>query len=632
MNESIERLAAAGFVETLSLVAQRRRSLAQNKLDERSAVLGELRDWAREVGGASRGGRDLLGADRTRDAGVEPGLLVDDGGDEAQGLGGGGALLGKLAGARGSPGVIGLAWGRHGGTGPPHRAISVACQLALDGPRREDAERRAAWLGPRVAGNLSALTERRMPGLRSYTPRESCRKIQVNDGEGRGPKVCQSLIKGLILRFLSAGRFVRRHCGLALIDRLFPGWPGLAASGRAPVTALLVLFLMLAGPGAAAKGDAESDRAWRKALDTGRALTAQQRYRQAENAIVASLERARKFGPGGPREAFSLTALAQLYESSGNDLAADRLYRDAVSIFETALGADHPQVGRAHLNLAEFLRSRRLFQEAESSYERWIAMMESTAKPPAAIKALRQLALTYFFEGRHGKAIDFLERAHSLAREHLGPRHAETAECLNAMGVVQAAAGSFVSSETLFREALSIREEALGPRHELVAATLEQLAEIYRERLQFAEAEKLVRRSIDITKDHLPKDHPRVAKLLNDLGEIYSVQRESAQAERIFRLASRIWDKAESNDDPEMATTFYNLAVLRQEGGGSEVGSLFERPLTIFEKLLGPDHPKTTAVAGAYAEWLRAQGRKRDATRIERDFDEVKLNLAGIGR
>ncbi len=352
------------------------------------------------------------------------------------------------------------------------------------------------------------------------------------------------------------------------------------------MAALLVVFGVLVGPTTPARGAA--DREWREALDAGRTLTARQQYRRAEDAIVKSLELAREFGPGDPREAFSLTALAQLYESSGNDLAADRLYRDAVSIFETALGPDHPQVGRAHLNLAEFLRSRRLFREAESSYERWIAMMESTAKPAAAIKALRQLALTYFFEGRHGKAIDFLEKAHSLAREHLGPRHVETAECLNAMGVVQAAAGSFVSSESLFREALSIREEALGPKHELVAATLEQLAEIYRERLQFAEAEKLVRRSIDITKSHVPKDHPRVAKLLNDLGEIYSVQRESAQAERIFRLASRIWDKADLNDDPEMATTFFNLAVLRQEGGGPEVGSLFEQSLTIFEKLLGP--------------------------------------------
>ncbi len=300
-----------------------------------------------------------------------------------------------------------------------------------------------------------------------------------------------------------------------------------------------MLFVVLVGATASAKGEA-SDKEWRKALEAGRTLTARQQYRRAEDAIVVSLERAREFGPDDPREAFSLTALAELYESSGNDLAADRLYRDAVRIFEAALGVDHPQVGRAHLNLAEFLRSRRLFREAEPSYERWIAMIESTAKPPAAIKALRQLALTYFFEGKHGKAIDFLGRADSLARKHLGPRHPETAECLNAMGVVQAAAGSLGTSETLFREALSIREEAFGPKHELVAATLEQLAEIYRERLQFAEAEKLVRRSIDITKTHLPKDHPRVAKLLNDLGEIYSVQREAEQAERIFRLAARI--------------------------------------------------------------------------------------------
>ncbi len=423
-----------------------------------------------------------------------------------------------------------------------------------------------------------------------------------------------------MLRFSSATISVRRPRGVTLERRLSPvlnSWRGLC---RPAVTALLVLFGVLAGPTAALKG--ASDKEWREALDEGRTLTARQQYRRAEDAIGRSLDLAKEFGPDGPREAFSLTALAGLYESSGNDLAADRLYRDAVRIFESALGADHPQVGRAHLNLAEFLRNRRLFREAQPSYELWITMIESNAKPLEAIKALRQLALTYFFEGEHGKAIDFLGRADSLARMHLGPRHPETAECVNAMGVVQAAAGSLGISETLFREALSIREEALGPNHELVTATLEQLAEIYRERLQFAEAEKLVRRSIDITKIHLPKDHPRVAKLLNDLGEIYSVQRESAQAERIFRLAARIWEKTEANDDPEMATTFFNLAVLRQHGrGGAEVGPLFERALTIFEKLLGSDHPKTAAVAGAYAKWLRLQGREREP---------IKPRLAGI--
>ena len=447
-----------------------------------------------------------------------------------------------------------------------------------------------------------------MSGVTSvlYSPRRLASKIQVNHREEKASKVCKNSIKGSILGLLPATLTMRRPSDVTLIDKLPPPWRGRRWIGRCAGAALLMLFVVLFGPAAAAGDDSASDQGWREALDAGRTLTAKQQYRRAEDAIGKSMDLAKQFGPDDPREAFSLTALAELYESSGNDLAADRLYRDAARIFETALGADHPQVGRAHLNLAEFLRSRRLFREAEPSYERWIAMIEATAKPPAAIKALRQLALTYFFEGKHDKSIDFLGRADSLSRKHLGPRHLETAECLNAMGVVRAAAGSLAVSETLFRESLSIREEALGPKHALVAATLEQLAEIYRERLQFAEAEKLVRRSIDITKTHLSKDHPRVAKLLNDLGEIYSVQRESAQAERIFRLAARIWEKAESNDNPEMATTFFNLAVLRQYGqGGPEVGPLFERSLTIFEKLLGAGHPKTTAVAGAYTKWLR---------------------------
>ncbi len=103
--EAIEYFAAAGFVQTEGRIAQGPWSISQNKLDERSAVLGELREQTRVVDGAMWGSGSVLGG--IRDEFVEAGLFVDDLGDEAQWLHGGGKTFSELASSRGSPGVNG---------------------------------------------------------------------------------------------------------------------------------------------------------------------------------------------------------------------------------------------------------------------------------------------------------------------------------------------------------------------------------------------------------------------------------------------------------------------------------------------------------------------------------------------
>jgi hypothetical protein len=60
---------------------------------------------------------------------------------------------------------------------------------------------------------------------------------------------------------------------------------------------------------------------------------------------------------------------------------------------------------------------------------------------------------------------------------------------------------------------------------------------------------------------------------------------------------------------PDLAMTLNNLAVLcKTRGKIDDAELLYERALTIFEKVLGRNHPKATTCRANYASQLREKG------------------------
>ena len=384
---------------------------------------------------------------------------------------------------------------------------------------------------------------------------------------------------------------------------------------------LFISLLLIWNPADAERTSSAREESWLRLLNQGRQLAAQGERAKAETALADSLHTAQKLKLGAVPIAASLSALAQLYQSTANDLAADRLLRRAIQVLEKHFGPKHPEVAPAYLNLADFLRTRGLFGEAEPVYQRWIESVTKSG-PEKLVAAFRQMALVYFLEGKQGQAIRFLEDSLSLAEKTFGRRHGETAKSLNALGAVHVAGGAFEKSEQLLRRALSIREEILGPEDEVVAQTLAQLSKIYRERSHFAIAEEFLGRSMKIRQKHLPPNHPQLAVLFNDMGELYRVQREFEGAEGFFQRAAGIWNSGDSRDHPNKATTLYNLGLLyRKHGQARKAGPLFEQSIGIFEKTLGPRHPKSTAAVAVYAEWLRDAGRDAEAAKMQARLD-----------
>jgi tetratricopeptide (TPR) repeat protein len=75
-------------------------------------------------------------------------------------------------------------------------------------------------------------------------------------------------------------------------------------------------------------------------------------------------------GPDHPDVATSLNNLAALYDTQGNYVKAESLYKRSLVIWEKALGPDHPNVGKSLNNLAVLYRATKRVAEAEALEQR----------------------------------------------------------------------------------------------------------------------------------------------------------------------------------------------------------------------------------------------------------------------
>jgi tetratricopeptide (TPR) repeat protein len=113
--------------------------------------------------------------------------------------------------------------------------------------------------------------------------------------------------------------------------------------------AFLLAFaaLTFASPNASA-GEAE----WQAHMKAGMAAYQRGDYRSAAASFAAALKEAEAFGESHQRFATTINNLAVMYMHQGRYAEAEPLYRRTLSIYEKALGPDHPDLGTTLNNLA----------------------------------------------------------------------------------------------------------------------------------------------------------------------------------------------------------------------------------------------------------------------------------------
>lgn len=242
-------------------------------------------------------------------------------------------------------------------------------------------------------------------------------------------------------------------------------------------------------------------------------------------------------------EAARLLNQAALYiEERGQYAETELLYKRSLTIYEKALGPDHPDVATSLNNLAALYTTQGKYTEGESLHKRSLAIREKALGPdhPKVGQSLNNLAELYRQQGRYAEAELLYKRSQAIDEKVLGPDHSSMATSLSNLAVLYRAQGKYTEAEPLHKRALVIREKALGHDHPKVAISLNNLAVLYHVQGKYIEAEPLFRRALTIREKVLGPDHPDVAKVLSNYAILLHETQRDVEAEKMEARAEAI--------------------------------------------------------------------------------------------
>jgi tetratricopeptide (TPR) repeat protein len=209
-------------------------------------------------------------------------------------------------------------------------------------------------------------------------------------------------------------------------------------------------------------------------------------------------------------------------------------------------------------------------------------------------------------QGAYAQAEEPLVRAIELA-EAMPDRPDLAAEAWNNLGVLCKYAGWFDRGAAAYARAISVAQSApeTRGRNLLLAAILHNTGGLDHARGRFESAEEPARRAWEIRRELLGEEHPAtLADAVAYAGVLDGLSRY-AESRPIYERALTVYERVFGPDHYETAATLHNLAFVEYaEGNHGRAIDLARRAYSIKAKLRGKKHPDTALSAMNLASLL----------------------------
>ncbi len=358
-------------------------------------------------------------------------------------------------------------------------------------------------------------------------------------------------------------------------------------------------------------------------LDLGRLDRAQELF------STALTIREKTLGREHEEVANTLNNLCTLFTYRGNFKRARELAERALKIQQKALKPGHPDLAYSLNNLAMALQGLGDYHNARPLLERALDLREKSlgTRHPLVALSLNNLAMWHWRMGDYAQARPLYERSAETTRQSLGADHPDYAISLNNLAAVLDDMGDYLGARSMYEKSLAIMEKKLGPEHPSVAASLNNLALLLQSMGDILEAEKLLLRALYIKEKLFGQQHPDFLTTLMNLGLLQQYKQDYDEAKRLLEANLEIRESIHGPEHLDIAHSLVPLAqLLHRISIGQEKGErlatleraekLYTRALSIFEKLLGPDHSMLTGVLNGLGLLYFSQGKKKDAQEL----------------
>jgi tetratricopeptide (TPR) repeat protein len=221
--------------------------------------------------------------------------------------------------------------------------------------------------------------------------------------------------------------------------------------------------------------------------------------------------------------AHALMNRGNIASSLGDHARAESLQRQAMEIFYTVCGPEHPHTAHGAVNLATVLVELGRYPEARALLEEAIAV-----------------------------------------QERLIPGHPDLAWSLSALGALLHEVGDGTGARPLLKRAYQIHHDVLGPGHPLVVRAMSSLAGVLRFQGEAAEARVRLEASLRMQEAAYGPDHPFLANTLSLLAGLLFTDLSDPESARAYMVrAHALLEAAFGPGHPETAEALMNLALSR---------------------------------------------------------------------
>jgi tetratricopeptide (TPR) repeat protein len=334
-------------------------------------------------------------------------------------------------------------------------------------------------------------------------------------------------------------------------------------------------------------------------------------YRERQGALTTSLARAH-------------WALGDAANGAGDPARAAKEYREAVRVYEAALGPLHPTALAARINLASALRNQGRPIEAIPELEALLPLAKAGFGDESYQVAVvsENLGACMNDVGRMEEALDLTSRALRITEKNLGPDREETASMRMEVGAALAVLGRYEASLAEIRRGLAVIEARLGPDHPAVVIFHANLGITLFQQGKPDEALAEARRALAVAEKAIGTDSAAVVLPLATIGDALQQKRRYPEALAAYERAVTVGEKTLGKEHPILGVALLGIGnVLLAQGAADRAVAPVERSLGIRQKGDPADRADAELVL-AEARWrLGERDRARELARAASEDD-----------
>lgn|SRR5574341_1374118 len=379
-----------------------------------------------------------------------------------------------------------------------------------------------------------------------------------------------------------------------------------------------------------------ASQSWRELLNKADSLSTYSQNQDSAKVVgKMALEKAKaQFGKEDTTIALLLHRLGVYNHLKRNYLEAESLYKEALAIWESGVGEEHPAAANVLCDLAKLYLDQDRYSESMPLYKRSLTIKEKLygLYNLELVTTLDMLADIFFIQDNSVEAEPLLKRALDIRLKTIGPDHPDVANNLSKLASIYMNLERYEEAKPLLDRSLNIRENNFGPDHPEVAASLMGLGNYYMGLDIYAEAEPLYKRALSIQENTLGPEHPSLGALYHNYAEVCKKLNRFNKAEEYYQKALDNFVKNRGSKHRYVSLTMTDMAELyTYQGRYTEAESLYHQALENFQNTLGMDHDYTLLCLESLSGYYRLRKEtEKSLAYAEQDFERRWKNYLRV--